>query len=131
MSTSHIMIADDSRAMRQMLKAALQQMDPAAQFTEAANGKEVLSAMKEDVFDAIFLDINMPEMDGLTCLQELRKKWHHVPVVMCTSNSTQKIVIDALSKGANSYIVKPVNVAKISKALKAVTQPDKCPLCGK
>ena len=131
MTASHIMIADDSRAMRQMLKSSLQQMNPSTVFTEAENGQEVLSALEKDVYDAIFLDINMPEMDGLDCLRELRKKWHSVPVVMCTSNSQQKIVIEALSNGANSYIVKPVSVAKISKALKAVTQPELCPLCGK
>ena len=77
---------------------------------EAVDGEDALTQLQGNMsVDVILLDWNMPIMDGLTFLKEVRKKteYKQVKIVMCTSESEKSKVIEALKAGANNYIVKP------------------------
>jgi two-component system chemotaxis response regulator CheY len=126
----NFLLVEDSKSMRAMLRVALHEYDPSIQITEAVDGNEALQELRLKAFDAVFLDIALPGMHGLDVLSRIRKNWQDTPVIMCTGKSDVKVVIMALGKGANGYIVKPVNQIKVERALEAVTATNICPLCG-
>jgi len=113
-----ILVVDDSAVMRKIVIKALAQGGH-DDILEAANGKEGLAAAGQA--DVVFTDWNMPVMDGLTFVRELRKS-SQVPIVMVTTEGGKKQVIEALKSGANDYIVKPfkpgVLITKIDNLLK-------------
>lgn len=104
-----IMLVDDSATMRRIQKTQLSSLG-INDIIEAANGEEALIQLKENMpVDMVLLDWNMPVMDGLAFLKEVRKdqSFKKVKVVMCTSESEKMKVIEAMKEGANNYIVKP------------------------
>jgi len=104
-----VLLVDDSSAMRRIQRTQLNNMN-ITDIIEAGNGKEALDMLASNMpLDLVTLDINMPEMDGMTCLRAIRKDpaYASVKVVMVTSESEKKKVIEAIQAGANNYIVKP------------------------
>ena len=88
----------------------------------AGNGVEALKKLSVEKFDGVFLDVKMPEMDGIEALVEIRKRGLQIPIIIITSSSTREAAIDAVAKGANEYILKPFSweelKAKIQKVFK-------------
>lgn len=117
-----VLIVDDSTVIRRLLSDALS-ADPAIEIAGiAANGKIALSKIPQLNPDIITLDMEMPEMDGLTTLVELRKLYPKLPVIMF-STLTQRgaeSTLDALAKGANDYVTKPANVGSVNAAIQSV-----------
>ena len=110
-----VLVTDDAAFMRMMLKDTI-----AAQgheVIEACNGVEMLEKVSAEHPDLCFLDITMPDMDGLTALKELRKRGSDVSVIMCSAMGQQAMVIDAIQNGAKDFIVKPFNKDRIVEAL--------------
>ncbi len=104
-----VMLVDDSSTMRRILKNALAKLE-IGDIVEAVDGKDAIDKLTGDVSpDVIFLDWNMPNMNGLDTLKQIRfmDKMKDVKVIMCTSESEKTRIIDAIKAGANSYIVKP------------------------
>lgn len=99
------MIVDDALFMRAQLKKILAALD--VEVVEASNGKEACDYEEQDPPDLIFMDISMPIMDGLDALVEIRKHNTKLPIIMCSANGQEAIVMDALQKGVNDFIVKP------------------------
>lgn len=104
-----IMLVDDSATMRRIQRTQLAGLG-ITDIVEAANGQEAVDLMPASMpVDVILLDWNMPVMDGLAFLKRLRSDsaYQNVRVVMCTSESEKKKVIEALKEGATNYMVKP------------------------
>jgi two-component system chemotaxis response regulator CheY len=102
------LIVDDSGLVRRVARAILEKLD----FTdigEAENGQVALDACRAKMPDAILLDWNMPIMDGLEFLKHLRAAPNGTlpKVVFCTSENTGARIQEALSAGADEYIMKP------------------------
>jgi len=117
-----VLIVDDSTVVRRLVSDALAS-DPALEVAgTAANGKIALDKLTQVNPDVVTLDIEMPEMDGLTTLPLLRKTHPKLPVIMF-STLTQKGAIDtlnALSLGASDYVTKPSNVGSVTAGIAAV-----------
>jgi len=75
--------------------------------TTAGTGLEALKKLSVEKFDGIFLDVKMPEMDGIEALEEIRKTDKQIPVIIITASSTRDAAIEAIAKGANEYVLKP------------------------
>jgi two-component system, chemotaxis family, chemotaxis protein CheY len=104
------LIVDDSSVMRKIVERSLRQAGlEISQVLEAANGAEALGAVRENKFDLILCDINMPVMDGLEFVKQLAgvENAKGVPVVMITTEGSEGHVVQALSAGARGYIRKP------------------------
>lgn len=117
-----ILIVDDSVVIRRMLMDALAS-DPAFEIAgTAANGHIALSKIPQCNPDIVTLDVEMPEMDGIACLRELRKAYPKLPVIMFSTLTERgaSATLDALSLGANDYVTKPANVGGMDTALKRV-----------
>ena len=81
--------------------------------TEAESGRAALALIERHVFDAVLLDVMMPEMDGLETLRQIREslKGCDLPVIMVTARNQSEDVVEALQLGANDYVSKPVDFA--------------------
>lgn len=101
------LVVDDSRVIRKVARRILE--DLGFQVTEASDGLEAFNLCKADMPDAVLLDWNMPVMDGITFLRELRKEagGDKPTVVFCTTENDLAHITEALSEGANEYIMKP------------------------
>ena len=73
----------------------------------AGTGLEALKKLSMEKFNGVFLDVKMPEMGGIEALEEIRKRDTKIPVIIITSSARREAAIDAITKGANEYILKP------------------------
>ena len=113
MDKVRVLIVDDSAVMRKIIASALQK-DPLIEVVGfAANGLQAIEAVKTYSPDVMTLDIEMPEMDGLTALREIRKTNKYLPIIMFSSLTHQgaQAAIMALTAGASDYVGKPANSA--------------------
>lgn len=121
----HALIVDDSRAMRGILKRILLSAGFSA-IGEAANGREGLEWLgKEETPDIVLLDWNMPEMNGLEMLRQLRadERFAALSVMMVTTEIELEHVEQALLAGANEYIMKPFTPEAIAEKLELLGLP--------
>jgi two-component system chemotaxis response regulator CheY len=115
-----VLIVDDSAAIRKILQRVLRQTDiPIGEVLEAGDGVEALKALNNRHVHLILSDINMPNMDGLQLLAELKAndKWKAVPIVMVTTEGGQGKVIEAVQLGAAGYVRKPFTAEQIKEKL--------------
>jgi two-component system, chemotaxis family, chemotaxis protein CheY len=113
-----ILTVDDSTSMRQMVKATLQ--SAGYDVVEAADGLEALAWARENSVDLVISDVNMPRMDGITLIGELRAlpTYRLIPMLMLTTESSQEKKMEGKRAGATGWIVKPFNPAQLLATLK-------------
>lgn len=102
-----ILIVDDSSSMRQMVSFTLK--NSGYEVIEAVDGTDALSKVKSNTVNMVITDLNMPKMDGITLIKELRKNpsTKFVPIVMLTTESQAEKKQEGKSAGASGWIVKP------------------------
>ena len=114
----NILVVDDSPIMRQVIKKTVRISGiDIGEIYEAGNGYEGLKQAKDNWIDLILTDINMPEMDGLTYITELKKDevLNSIPVIVISTEGRDEIVKKALSLGAADYITKPFRPEEIGR----------------
>ena len=118
MSEVRALIVDDSSVMRKIVERSLRQagLDPLA-VHEAGSGIEGLEILRIQQMDLILSDINMPSMDGLEFLRQIRAQnlAAGVPVVMITTESSEEHVKQAIQAGARGYIRKPFTAEQVKE----------------
>jgi two-component system chemotaxis response regulator CheY len=111
------LIVDDSSTMRRIIKNSLKRIG-FEDIIEASHGKEALE-IYEDA-DIILTDWNMPEMDGLEFVKNVRSKDKSIPILMVTTNAAKDDIVEALKNGVNNYIVKPFTPETLKEKVEAV-----------
>ncbi len=115
-----ILIVEDDRSSCEYLRLLLEEQGHTVRATY--NGIEALVALEAAAYDLVISDINMPQMDGLELLTHLRQRWPELPAVMLTANDDVSDVVEAVSRGAVNYLVKPASATSVAAAVeKAVT----------
>lgn len=116
-----ILIVDDSRTVRDSLKFFLK--EGGFDVLEGSDGVEALKVLETSVPDLIITDVNMPNMDGLTLLKNIRTMEKHkfTPVLVLTTESQQSIMEKGKELGATGWIVKPFNSDKVMAVIKKIT----------
>jgi two-component system chemotaxis response regulator CheY len=118
MSEVRTLIVDDSSVMRKIVERSLRQagLDPLVVF-EAGSGTEGLEVLRGRQVDLILSDINMPSMDGLEFLRQIREQnlAPGVPIVMITTESSEEHVKQAIAAGAQGYIRKPFTAEQVKE----------------
>jgi two-component system chemotaxis response regulator CheY len=118
-----ILTVDDSPSIRQMVKLTLSAAG--YQIAEAGNGAEGLAKAKSTPIHMVITDLNMPVMDGLTFIRELRKLSTHrgIPIVFLTTESDGDIKRQAKEAGATAWIVKPFQQEQLVTVVRKVVGP--------
>lgn len=111
-----VMIVDDSRIFRKMLRAAFVETGNEV-IGEAGNGQEALEILKSCKPDLITLDITMPVMDGLDTLNVIKDLYPEIKVIMVSAAGQKGKVIDALKLGAKDFIQKPFDPDDIAAVI--------------
>jgi len=113
---ANIMIADDSDAIRLVLKDILE-IGKHSVVAEAVNGEEAVDLYFKTKPDLLLLDLAMPKKDGLRVLMEILEKDSKAKIVLITASDDQKIINQCLQIGASSYISKPFDVNDVLKQI--------------
>jgi DNA-binding NarL/FixJ family response regulator len=113
-----VLIADDHPLILAGIKRALEEDDQFEVVAEARIGSQVLPLVSQTQPDLALLDLRMPEMDGLTCLDRIRKEHPKVKVVILSVSTDPEVVQTVLNHGAAAYVVKSVNPIDLSSALR-------------
>lgn len=115
-----ILIVDDSKSMRQMIEMTLQ--DEGHDVVSAEDGVDALSKAKDASFTAIVTDINMPNMNGIELIKELRKlpQFSSTPILCLTTESGSDMKVQGKEAGATGWIVKPFEPEKLIKTINRV-----------
>jgi two-component system, chemotaxis family, chemotaxis protein CheY len=106
---STVLSIDDSAIMRKMIRGAVEVLG--LEFLEAANGSDGLKVLEENIdeIDLVCLDVNMPGMDGIETLHEIKSdsRLGDVAVMMVTTETCRTMIVDAVKLGAVNYVCKP------------------------
>lgn len=111
------LIAEDDVDDQEIFSIAISELKGSYDCTYTLNGIETLERLKDNTLlpHYIFLDLNMPRMNGIQCLEEIKKQDHllHIPVVIYSTSSGQSFIDDALRHGAVSFITKPSRISDL------------------
>lgn len=116
---NRILVVDDAAFMRMMVKDILVKAGYDV-CGEANDGAQAVEKYRELKPDLVTMDITMPEMDGITSLQEIKKMDPMAKIIMCSAMGQQQMVINAIKSGAKDFIVKPFQADRVVEAVKKV-----------
>src|SRR5579875_1140229 len=119
-----VLVVDDAVVMRRLISSDIEE-DPELELAGiAANGKLALAKIPQVNPDAITLDVEMPEMDGLETVSEVRKVYRSLPIIMfstLTQRGAEK-TLEALRRGATDYVTKPANVGNVAASIERLRE---------
>jgi CheY-like chemotaxis protein len=124
------LLIDDDPDDREIFALAVEEMDKSCRFVTAKSGVEALQLLKDDpafIPDFIFLDLNMPLMDGKECLLEIKKipRASNIPVIIYSTSSYDRDVEDTRQLGATYFLTKPSSIKALTDFLAGIlTQKD-------
>lgn len=118
-----ILVVDDSSSLRQVVGLALQGAGYAV--VEACDGRDALSKLDGRKLNLVICDVNMPNMDGLTFLRELKTKpnYKFTPVIMLTTESQESKKQEGKAAGAKAWVVKPFQPSQMLDAVAKLCLP--------
>lgn len=111
-----LLIVDDSNIIRKAVRkyTAKHELEVAA---TAADGQQALEQFKEHRPDIVTLDVTMPEVDGMTCLEQMLQIDPSCQIIIVTALSDKSMALEALEKGAIDYVVKPIQEDRLDRAV--------------
>ncbi len=119
-SAKRVLIAEDSTVIQNITKRVLQFQN--FEITAVKNGKQVMDKMKDNDFDIVLMDINMPVMDGMECARQIRllddEAKSNVPIVAITGNAKNYSLDDFKQAGIDEYLPKPLNFDQLVNTVK-------------
>ena len=118
--SASILTVDDSASIRLTTRVALS--NAGYQVTEAVDGMDGIDKLNAGQFDLIVTDLNMPKMDGLTMIRELRKipSQMGIPIILLTTESDDNIKAEAKAAGATGWLTKPFDPEQLVRVVKKV-----------
>ncbi|MBW1721255.1 MAG: response regulator [Deltaproteobacteria bacterium] len=119
----NVLVVDDSLPMRSVIKKTIKVSGfNVGQLFDASNGKEALEILRKEWLDLVLTDYNMPDMNGLELIREMKKDdaLEGIPVVMVTTEGSEQRVKEFLESGAADYIKKPFTPEEIREKLNRI-----------
>lgn len=122
MTNLRILTVDDNPTMRRIILNTLRRVGY-SDIIEASNGKDAMAKLQVEKIDFVITDWDMPEMDGLELVSNIRKsdQFKSLPVIMISTRSVKEDIIEALKTGVNSYIVKPFTPDTLKEKIDMIT----------
>ncbi len=113
---ARVLLVDDEEAFLESMseRMRLRGMD----VTTASSAKEALVVIESDIFDAVILDIQLPEMDGMAVLKKIKAKHPEAQIILLTGHASLEKGVEAMKIGASDYLEKPADMEALSKKIK-------------
>ncbi|MCX8032574.1 MAG: response regulator transcription factor [Thermoleophilia bacterium] len=108
-----VVIVDDHALVREGVRSALSLSPEMLVVGEAADGFGALQILEREPADVVLLDLHMPRMDGFACLEDIRKRWPQLPVIVLTVDEDREVALQAIRRGATAYVPKFVSPADL------------------
>jgi len=118
--SGHILVADDEESIRWALATAL--TGDGHTVEQVAGGAAALASLRRDRFDVAFVDIKMPDLDGLSVMQRAREAGVTTPMIIITAQNTMANTIEAMKLGAFDYVAKPFDLDAVSRLVQRVLE---------
>lgn len=118
----NIILAEDHNIVRNGIKLLLESDEEIRVLGEGINGIEVMKLLASEQVDIILADINMPEMDGMQLLKEVKAKYPKIKVMMLSMHDHEKYVMEAFKNGGDGYLLKNIGAEELIFAVKFVNQ---------
>jgi DNA-binding NarL/FixJ family response regulator len=115
---TRVLLADDHQLILDSVRSSLEESGEFEIVGEAMNGSQAVSLVGRTQPDVVLLDIRMPGMDGLVCLDQIKKRNPEVKVVVLSASTDQRLIENVLKRGASAYIVKSVNPIDLPAAIR-------------
>jgi len=113
-----ILIVDDSQPMRRAQREILGGLGQ-VRFVEASDGFEALAKLSGGAFDLVLIDRNMPKMDGLTLVNQIRTTDKKTPLIMVSTEAEKTRILEAIQAGVNNYVIKPFTSESLLEKVRA------------
>lgn len=120
-----LMIVDDSNIIRRRIERS-QQIARLTVVGAAANGREAIELFRRTDPDVVTMDLTMPEMDGIQCVEELVSIKPEVLILVVSALADKATAVEAIEKGANGFLCKPFSDAQLNEALTELLAEAKC-----
>ncbi|MDX6642774.1 MAG: hypothetical protein QOD76_736 [Solirubrobacteraceae bacterium] len=117
-----VLIADDHPLILAGIRRTLESSDSIQIVGEARNGRELLALVERRSPDLVLMDLRLPDVDGLECLEQIKRSWPDVKAVVLSALDDRDSIDAALRAGASAYIVKSVNPVDISSVLRQASE---------
>lgn len=120
-----VFLVDDDYEDHEIFKMAFDKVEDSYHLVTVDNGIEAIETFKNDSNfkpDIIFLDVNMPRMNGKDCIRELRRMETiaHIPMILYSTHDGHKEVIEAQEAGASDFMTKPASITEFTRSLKSM-----------
>ena len=117
----------EDNASNLMLVELILKTRPDIKFLSAPQAQSGIDLAREHLPDLILMDINMPELDGLTAMKSLQKfeETRHIPIIAISANAMESEIKNSLEAGFKGYITKPFNIPKLFNEIDRFLKPDK------
>ena len=119
-----IIIADDHPLLVDGVKSVLEEMDEVQVLEPATNGRQLIDRLQRHLADIVLLDLNMPQMDGITTLKFLQEHLPQVQVIVFTNYSQPRLIKEVRALGARGFLLKTSNSTTLKEAVSAVAAGD-------
>ena len=119
-----ILVTDDHTLFRKGMMMLVQSFDEVEVVAEASNGKEALSKLKEQVFDLVLLDLEMPVQDGWDTAKQIIAKYPPVKIIMISMHDELQTISDLIEIGVHSYLLKKAQPDEVHTAITSVVNND-------
>ncbi|WP_152654953.1 response regulator transcription factor [Oceanobacillus sp. CFH 90083] len=116
----HVMLVEDQEIVRQGLRMILEQDEQIRISCEASNGLEAMEKLTAHRVDIIFMDIRMPDMNGIEATRKIKEQWPDLPILILTTFNDDEYALEALNEGASGFLLKTSDGKKLIEAVYSV-----------
>ena len=120
LTKKHILVVDDDPALRTLFQALLESYGYTSDTAE--NGRDAITKLARESYNAVVLDYMMPGDNGLTVLRRIQKHYPYIPVVMLTGHTDYQVAEQALTAGAQACLYKPFECQELKETLKHILE---------
>jgi two-component system, NarL family, response regulator YdfI len=117
-----LVVVDDHPVVREGLRLMVETEDDIELVGDAADGNAALRLIGETQPDVVLMDLRMPGMDGLTAIEEIRRQWPQIAVVILTTYNEDELMLRGLQSGACGYLLKDVEPATLFRAVRSAAR---------
>ncbi len=124
MNQFQVLLVDDEKEFLETLVKRLKKRK--LQVAAASSGREALEMLAESPYDVVVLDVKMPDMDGITTLQEMKRIRPSVEVIMLTGHASMEVAMRGMELGAFDYLMKPMDIDELIYKLQDAYKKRRC-----